>query len=54
MCQKEISGCCCSIGKPEFFSRKKRIEALKNDLAALEDRAEDLREYISELEKING
>ena len=46
----ENDGCRCAFhGKDMYLSRKKRIEALKSYLAGLEDKAEDIREYINEL-----
>ncbi len=45
-------GCGCSCGRQgAFLSKKKKVEALKKHLASLEERAEDIREYIKEIEK---
>jgi hypothetical protein len=45
---KKRCGCAC-MAKPEFLSKKKKIEALNRHLSDLEDRADDIREYIKEL-----
>ncbi len=43
--------CLCHCNSNEtFLSRKKRLEALKQNLAELEAKADDLREFIKELE----
>lgn len=43
--------CVCSCGRQgSFLSKKKRMEALKKHLASLEERTEDLREYLKEIE----
>lgn len=45
------SNCLCHINtKGTFFSRKKRLEELKQNLAELEEKADDLKEFIKELE----
>lgn len=41
--------CSCKM-KTNFLSKKKRTEALKQLLAELQERADDVREYIKELE----
>jgi hypothetical protein len=46
-------GCCCveeARGEGRWLSRKKKVEALKDYLARLESRVEDVREYLRELE----
>lgn len=46
------AGCGCSCNhQGVFLSKKKKVEALKKHLSLLEERAEDLREYIKEIEK---
>ncbi len=45
------NGCSCSCGmKSNFLSKKKRVMVLKQYLADLEDRADDIKEYIKEIE----
>lgn len=52
MCEENamngVSLCGCQCGK-KFFSKKKQIESLNQYLSALEEKAADVREYISEL-----
>ena len=47
------NGCACNgpHGGQKWLSRKKQAEALKEHLAVLERRADDIREYLQELEK---
>ena len=47
----QASGCAClGTHQGHWLSRKKQAEALKEQLALLESRAEDIREYLRELE----
>jgi len=41
---------CCGANREEgrWLSKKKRAQALKEELARLESRAEDIREYLRE------
>ena len=45
-------GCACAGHHPghQWLSRKKQAEVLKEQLAMLESRADDIREYLQELE----
>jgi len=40
-------GCQC---RPKFLSKKMQVEALKENLKEIQERANDLKEYIKELE----
>ena len=48
--QRREETACCGVHHEEgrWLSRKKRAEALKEELARLESRAEDIREYLRE------
>ncbi len=46
--QKDCS-CSCNMKSP-YLSTKKRVEMLKNHLKEVEDKADDIKEYIKELE----
>ncbi|THB81745.1 MAG: hypothetical protein D3926_00560 [Desulfobacteraceae bacterium] len=47
----QTPGCRCGCGIQGFMSKKKKIQALKGVQAHLEDRLDDIKEYIKELEK---
>ena len=47
-------GMCCGHGiGSHFLSKKKKIEALKQHLANMRERVEDIEAYIAELQKKN-
>lgn len=48
--QRREETACCGVHHEEgrWLSKKKRVEALKEELARLESRAEDIREYLRE------
>lgn len=53
MCEKVTAGDGCQCGcmpGPMFWSKKKKIEMMKKCLSKLNEKAEDLKEAIKEIE----